>query len=320
MASLASIISIIVLLAAYGYSVPLEDKFPTATYPTSKFEFTTGKTIVDNEDKITAHLMDVHESASVPTVVIPRAFINKFTVTTPSTSESKERDSRESPMYVEKFLASTPLTHTADVPSPNFPPRGFVEKNMFDTTTFRPSTSSEEKLTIPKRAFKSIERVMDKSTSAEVFATTTFRPSTSSEEKLTIPKRAFESNERVTDKSTSAEIFATTTFRPSTSAEEKLTIPKRAFESKERVTDKSTSAEVFATTPVFRGESKESTSAERVNIRSLEEATTKMPSGMKYPTTSGSREVDRSSEELTMRGSTKPTPRFPPKVPKPINV
>jgi len=179
MASFASIISIIVLLASYGYSVPVEDKYPTSTYPTPNFQWTTGKTIVDNADRITAHLMNVEESASVPTVKIPRDFMSKFTYTTPATSESHEHNSRESRMTDDTFFTSSPFTHTAEFPSSNLIPRGLDSTEWLDTTTFRTVNSGEEtfkptfiKSKQPKRVFESKERDTDKSTSAEVFLTT----------------------------------------------------------------------------------------------------------------------------------------------------
>jgi hypothetical protein len=281
MASIASIISIIVLLAAYGYSIPVENKFETSTYPTSRFEFTTGKTIVDNKDRITAHLMNSAESASVPTVVVPREFMERLGFSTPATTaESHELGPRESQMFGDKLATSSPFTLTTEFPSSNLFPRVFGEKKFVDeTTTFRPSNSAEEKLSFPKRSFGSNEHVMDKSNSAEVFATTSF------------PKRSFDSNEHVMDKSNSAEVFATTSF------------PKRSL-------DKSNSAEVFLTTPVMNGESKEVTSAERVNLRPLETSTKKL-SGRKQPVKTTSVEVDRSTEEPTIQRPIKVTPRVP---------
>jgi len=298
MASIASIISIIVLLAAYGYSIPVENKVETSTYSIPRFEFTTGKTIVDNKDTITAHLMNAAESASVPTVVVPREFMERLGLSTPATSErlglstpatpeSHERDPREFSMVGDKLATSSPFTLTTEFPSSNLFPRVFGEKTFVDeTTTFRPSNSAEEKFTIPKRSFESNEHIMDKSTSAEVVRTTPF------------PKRSFESKERVMDKSNSAEVFSTTPF------------PKRSFESNERVMDKSNSAEVFSTTPVMNGESKEVTSAERVNLRPVETSTKKL-SGRKQPVKTSSVDVDRSSEEPTIQRPIKVTPRVP---------
>jgi hypothetical protein len=251
MASLASVISLIVLLAAYGYSLPVEDQFPSSTYPTSSYEFTTGTTIVDNTDRITAHLMNNEESASVPTIKIPREYLDKYSyayTTTPAQSESHEHDSRESRMIDDMFFSSSPFT--AEFSSSDLPPRGLDEHDFLETTTFLTYNSAEEE---------------------------TFKP------KFTKPKQT-----------------------------------KRTFDSKESVMDKSTSAEVFSTTPVFEHGSKESTSAEsfgkfsgsRGNIRT-QESSTKMSSGMKYPSTSESRETDRSSEESKFRGPTKPTSFVP---------
>jgi len=252
MASIASIISIIVLLAAYGYSIPVENKVETSTYLIPQFEFTTGKTIVDNKDTITAHLMSAAESASAPTVVITRELLEKFGLSTPATPESHEVDPRESQMFGDKLATSSPFTLTTEFPSSNLFPRVFREKEFVDETT-------------------------------------TFRPSNSAEEKSSFPKRSFESNERVVmDKSNSAEVFATTSF------------PKHSLKNKGRVMDKSTSAEVFSTTPVMNGESKEVTSAERVNLRPVE-TPTKMSSGRKHPVKNTSGEVDRSSEETKIR-------------------
>jgi 2-keto-4-pentenoate hydratase/2-oxohepta-3-ene-1,7-dioic acid hydratase in catechol pathway len=120
-----------------------------------------------------------------------------------------------------------------------------------------------------------------------------------------------------------SDFFDTTTFRTYNSAEEKPKQTKskfasRSFVDKESAMDKSTSAEVFSSTPVFEHESKESTSAEstgkftgpRVNVRT-QETSTRMSSGLKYPSSSESRENDRSSEESKFRVYTKPTPFVP---------
>jgi len=230
--SFASIISIIVVLAAYGYSVPLEGKWQTATVPASRWEFTTGKTIVDNKDTITAHLMNSEEAANAPETKIPQEFIERFAWSTPATSEA--RDSRESPMVFEKLMVTSPFTPTIRTPTSDLFPRLFVEPKVLDSSTWRPSNSAEEKV-----------------------------------------------------------------------------MPKRAFAGKANVMDKSTSAEVFATTPVWRGASKEATSAERVWTG---ETATKMSSGWTRPVKTTSGEVDRSSEE------SKVTPRVPIKGTRPVGI
>jgi hypothetical protein len=48
-----SISFVVVLLATYCYSIPIE---PRPTHLTPEYEFTTGQTIVDRTDKINMHV------------------------------------------------------------------------------------------------------------------------------------------------------------------------------------------------------------------------------------------------------------------------
>jgi len=210
MASFTSVISIFVLLATYGYSLPIGDKFETSTYPTystSDFESTTGTTIVDNANLITAQLMSKTESANVPIVKVTIGDFNKYSFesTTPAHLESHEDVPRSLPIFDDGLFGSTP---SSDL---HIHERYF--NDLSDATTFRPSTSSEEetfKYTYTKptetknreRAFAGKEGDMDKSSSAEVFSSTPVV-------------------ERESDKSTSAEKF--TGFRAGDRTEETST-------------------------------------------------------------------------------------------------
>jgi hypothetical protein len=72
MASITSVISLFVLLlVTYCYSVPIK---PQSGSPKPIDEFTTGKTIVDNEDRITMRLLSDEESTGVPNIHKPRKF------------------------------------------------------------------------------------------------------------------------------------------------------------------------------------------------------------------------------------------------------
>jgi len=87
MVSITSVISFILLLATYAYSAPIEQQYETSTITN---EFTSGKTIVEREDKLTSD----DESTTVPTIHKERSL------------ELKEK------RKIEEFLLSTIESNT----------------------------------------------------------------------------------------------------------------------------------------------------------------------------------------------------------------
>jgi hypothetical protein len=113
MASITSVISFFVLLATFCNSLPVENQFKSTTAPTTHFEFTTGKTIVDNEDKITMHLLSDEESTGVPKILPPRVYDEHehYEYTTPAHSELHDDFSRPPRMMNDiLFTTESPLS------------------------------------------------------------------------------------------------------------------------------------------------------------------------------------------------------------------
>jgi len=66
MVSITSVISFfILLLATYSYSAPIEHEYETST---TKYEFTSGKTTVDQGDKVKKNIISDDESTHTPTI------------------------------------------------------------------------------------------------------------------------------------------------------------------------------------------------------------------------------------------------------------
>jgi len=88
---MVSISFFVLLLATYCYSVPVN---PPLDSPTPDYEFTTGKTIVDHDNKINMHLMSDEESTGVPNIHNERSLMldDKYPVTTDVPSEHDDHD------------------------------------------------------------------------------------------------------------------------------------------------------------------------------------------------------------------------------------
>jgi hypothetical protein len=326
MASITSVISLFVLLAIYCNSLPVEDKFKGVTVPTTNFEFTTGKTIVDNEDKITMHLLSDDESTGVPKIHPPREYDEHehYEFTTPAHSESHDIFSRPPRMMNDiLFTTESPLTDLTHH-------ERFTD-DFLDTTTMKSSMHFEEKPVGTKNI-----KPKEKQTRAPT------KRNMADEEVDSLPPRMMNDmlfttespsvylplHERFTD-----DFLDTTTMKSSMHFEEKpygtkITEPKlkmRGIDAHRNFADKedmetTISTEFFASTPVVEYESvtsEPSTSGDSfgkftgllTNDRT-HEIPTKMSSGMKYQPTSESEQDDHSKEESKFEVPSKITQRL----------
>jgi hypothetical protein len=103
---MVSISFFVLLLATYCYSVPIDPRFDS-TKP--DHELTTGKTIVDRDDKINMHLMTDEESTGLPAIHKQRSFMDdeKVNSTTIDSSEHHHDHMSRSFMDGEKENSTT---------------------------------------------------------------------------------------------------------------------------------------------------------------------------------------------------------------------
>jgi len=111
MASITSVISFFILLATFCYSLPIEDQFHTSTIPTTKIQFTTDKTIVDDAN-VNMRLISDEEATDIPKIqfenttpkdVSRLSRLNEDFLDTSSSSDLTQHNER----FEDDFLATT---------------------------------------------------------------------------------------------------------------------------------------------------------------------------------------------------------------------
>jgi hypothetical protein len=324
MASITSVISFFVLLATFCNSLPVEDRFKSTTVPTTHFEFTTGKTIVDNEDKITMHLLSDEESTGVPKILPPRVYDEHehYEYTTPAHSELHDAFSRpprmmndilfptESPLtdltrherYTDDFLDTTTLESGLHFERKPFEIKNTQPKGKQTKMTVR-NMDDDDVDSLPPRMMNDIlfttESPLSDLTRHERY-TDDFLDTTTLESGLHFERKPFEiKNTQPKEKQSKrmGRVYADT-------EDMETTISTEFFSSTPVV-----EYESFTTEPSTSGDSFGKFTGLLANDRT-QETPTKMSSGIKFPQTSESEQDDHSKEESKFLEPSKITQRL----------